>query len=118
MTSPTLLHGMTVTLVEKTLTGSNAFNEPVYTESQVDVDDVLVGSPTSDELTSALSLHGKTIEYVLGIPDGDEHVWEDTIVIIFGKRYQTIGAVIRGIDDLVPLRWHRKIQVARYEQED
>ncbi len=118
MNGPVLLHGVTVTLVEKTQTGTNAFNEPVYTETTVDVDDVLVGNPTSDELTSAQSLHGKTIEYVLGIPDGDEHVWEDTAVIIFGKRYQTIGTVIRGIDDLVPLRWHRKIQVARYEQKD
>lgn len=107
--------GMTVTLYERTQTGTDAFNDPVYGTEAVEVANVLVGQPTTDEVTSSVDLYGKKIEYMLGIPKGDTHAWENTRVDIFGKPYQTFGAVIEGIEANVPTPWHKKVRVCRYE---
>lgn len=107
--------GVTVTLYERVLTGHDALNDPVYALTPVDVPNVLVGQPTTDEVTSSIDLYGKRIEYMLGIPKGDTHNWEDTAVIIFGQTYRTFGSTIQGIEANVPTPWHKKVRVARYE---
>ena len=107
--------GVTVTLYERVLTGHDALNDPVYALTPVDVPNVLVGQPTTDEVTSSIDLYGKRIEYMLGIPKGDAHNWEDTAVIIFGQTYRTVGSTIQGIEANVPTPWHKKVRVCRYE---
>lgn len=107
--------GVTVTLYERVLTGHDALNDPVYELTPVDVSNVLVGQPTTDEVTSSIDLYGKRIEYMLGIPKGDAHNWEDTAVIIFGQTYRTFGSTIQGIEANVPTPWHKKVRVCRYE---
>lgn len=109
------MRGITVTLHVKTQTGTDAFNEPVYSDSTVNVANVLVGQPTTDEVTSSIDLYGKKIEYMLGIPKGDAHEWEDTTVEFFGHTYRTFGVTIQGIEENVPTPWHKKVRVCRYE---
>lgn len=108
------IHGIEITLIDKVETGRDDFNNPVYEDKEIKVQDVIVGQPASDDVVNDLNLYGKRIEYILGIPKGDTHEWEDREVIIFGKRYRTFGHIIEGIEDLVPLRWHKKIRVERY----
>lgn len=109
------MRGTAVVLYERTQSGVDAFNDPVYTVTQVTVENVLVGQPTTDEVTSSIDLYGKRIEYMLGIPKGDEHNWEDTTVVIFGQPFQTFGATIQGIEENIPTPWHKKVRVCRYE---
>lgn len=109
------IHGIEITLIDKVETGRDDFNSPVYEDKEIKVQDVIVGRPESEDVVNALSLYGKRTEYILGIPKGDTHEWEDREVIILGKRYRTFGHIIEGIEDLVPLRWHKKIRVERYE---
>ncbi len=109
------MRGIPVILHVKTQTGTDGFNMPVYTETVETVENVLVGSPTTDELTDSISLYGKKIEYMLGIPKGDAHEWEDTTVEFFGRKFRTFGAVIEGIEANVPTRWHRKVRVESFE---
>lgn len=108
------MKGMTVQLVVKTQTGTDSFGAPVYSEELVDINDVLVGQPSSSDLVTTLELTGKRIAYTLGIPKGDDHVWEDTDVIIWGERFRTIGLPMTGIQENIPLRWGKNIQVERY----
>ena len=108
------MRGMKIQLVIRTQTGTDAFGAPIYTETFEDVADVLVGQPTTDDITDSINLYGKKCEYKLGIPRGDTHEWTDAIVIIRGERYQTIGYPERGIDENVPLRWFQNVKVARY----
>lgn len=109
------MKGMTVQLVEETVEGYDAFGAPIVTgEMLIDIHDVLVGQPTSDDVTTSISLYGKKCVYVLGIPRTDTHDWVNREVIIFGKRYRTIGEDMRGIDENVPLRWNRNVRVERY----
>lgn len=109
------MKGATVTLHVRTQTGTDAFNNPVYSDSTVQVEDVLIGQPTTEEITSSIDLYGKRIEFVLGIPKGDTHDWEDTIVEFFGGRYRTFGFTVQGIEENIPTRWHKKVRVARVE---
>lgn len=108
------IHGIEITLIDKVEVGKDDFNNPIYEDKEIKVQDVLVAQPVSDDVVNDLSLYGKRTEYILGIPKGDTHEWEDREVIIFGKRYKTFGHTIEGIEDLVPLRWHKKIRVERY----
>lgn len=106
--------GTAVVLYERTQAGVDAFNDPVYTTAPVTVENVLVGQPTTDEITSSIDLYGKKIEYMLGLPKGDDHDWTNTTVVIFGQTFQTFGAVIQGIEANIPTPWHKKVRVCRY----
>lgn len=108
------MKGTTVQLVVKTQSGTDAFGAPVYTEELVSVADVLVGSPTSDDVTNTLNLYGKKIEYVLGIPKGDTHNWIDAEVVIRGERFRTVGYPTTGEQENIPLRWGQNVKVERY----
>lgn len=110
-----LIRGITVTLYERTPNGKDPFGRELYTETPVDIDNVIVGQPTADEIVNELNLTGKHLRYILGIPKGDEHNWEDCRVTIMGEDFKTYGAVIKGIEELVPLYWHKQIKVETYE---
>ena len=106
-----MIRGITVTLYERTQTGTDALNYPVYTETPVDVQNVLVAPVDAQEVLDTLNLTGKRAVYQLGIPKGDTHNWEDCRVDFFGQSFRVIGPVIEGIEELIPLSWNRKVQV-------
>ena len=108
------MKGMTVQLVVGTVTGFDPLGNPIESEELVEVKDVLVGQPSTDDVTETIQLYGKRIAYVLGIPKGDTHNWVDTKVYIWGEPYRTIGYPQRGIDENVPLRWGQNVRVERY----
>ena len=108
------MKGITVQLAVKTLTGTDAFGAPIYSEELVNIDDVLVGQPSTSDVLSTLELTGKRIAYILGIPKGDTHDWVDTDVIFFGERFRTIGIPMTGIQENIPLRWGSNVMVERY----
>jgi len=111
------MHGISITLIVKTESGTDALNRPTYTESQITVNDVLVGEPSTDEIANTLSLYGKKAKYTLAIPKGDQNTWVDTDVILpepFAGRYRTIGFPTAGIEENIPLRWNKKVLIERY----
>lgn len=112
-----MLTGVTIQLVVKTEGEPDPIGNPTYTETIINVDDVLVGQPTSEEITDSLQLYGKEVAYTLGIPKGDANNWTDAEVILpepFAGRYRTIGYPVAGIEANIPLRWNKKIKVERY----
>ena len=109
-----MIKGITVTLYEKTITGLDPFNRPVYAESATQVENVLVTPANAEAVVSELSLSGKRLEYELSIPKGDTHDWEDKKVSFFGENFHTFGPVKQWIEDMVPLEWNKKIKVERY----
>ncbi len=109
-----MIKGTTVQLVVETVTGHDPFGAPIVSEQLEDVADVLVGQPTTDDVTNSLQLYGKKIEYVLGIPKGDEHDWTDATVYIWGEKFRTVGFPQTGIQENIPLRWGQNVKVERY----
>ena len=110
-----LIKGMTVVLWNKTQTGTDDFNEPVYEWTSKSVDNVLVGNPTPQELLDEKTLTGRSIDYILGIPKGDTNNWENQIVEFFGHKFLTYGIPEHGIEANVPGPWHKKVKCQRYE---
>ncbi len=110
------LKGITITLITKTETGKDPFNNPIETETREEVENVLVApvSQNGGEILNELSMNGKKARYQLGIPKGDAHNWEDCIVEFFGERWKSIGFSTIGIEDLIPLDWNRRVVVERY----
>lgn len=108
------MKGTTVQIVKKTQTGTDPFGAPIYSEELVDVADVLVGQPSTNDVTNALQMYGKRIAYTLGIPKGDTNDWTDAEVVIWGDRYRTIGYPMTGESENIPLRWGQNVQVERY----
>ena len=109
------IHGITIQLYEQTQTETDAFNRPVYAETAVDVDDVLIGEPSSQDIIDELNLSGRKLAYTLAIPKGDTHTWEGGKVGFFGDTFRVIGKPTQGIEDNIPLRWNKKVKVERYE---
>ncbi len=109
------MRGIPVKLHVKTQTGTDAFGAPIYEDATETVENVLIGEPQGDQIVNELQLYGKRLAYTLGIPKGDDHIWNDTEVEFFGERFRTYGDVTQGIEGLVPLSWNKKVKVERYE---
>lgn len=114
------MRGITVILHAKTQTGTDPFGAPIYTQTDEPVDNVLVGQPTTDDITTSTDLQGKRIDYMLGIPKGDAHDWTDVTVSwtdAYGRTItcETFGFPITGVEHLVPTPWHMKVRCHRIE---
>lgn len=108
------IRGRTIILYDKIKTGVDPFNRPVYEEYPVEVENVLIGTPTQEEVIDTLNLTGKRAAYTLGIPKGDTHVWTDRKVEFFGEVFHTIAFPAKGQKELIPLDWDQNVMVERY----
>ena len=113
------MRGLTVILYDKVKVGEDAFKAPIYAEEPVEVANVLVGEPSSDDVITSTNLFGKQIKYMLGIPKGDQHDWVDKRVEWFdayGRLIQakTFGFPITGVEANIPGPWHMKIRCESY----
>ena len=111
------MRGITITLYDRILTGRDAFNAPIYTETAVAVDNVLVAPVSTEEVLQTYTLTGRKAVYQMGIPKGDQHEWTaGKKVRFFGEDWRIIGLPEEGIENLIPLSWNKKVKVERYEQ--
>lgn len=72
-----LLRGIPITLYIKTQAGVDGFGAPIYTETAIVVDNVLVSPLSETEQIEQQNLTGRKVVYRLGIPKGDTHVWKN-----------------------------------------
>ena len=111
------IRGITVTLYERTATGIDALNHPIYAENPAAVDNVLVAPVSSTEVLDTYNLTGRKAVYQLGIPKGDTHTWQaGSRVSFFGADWRVIEIPTEGIEEMIPLSWNKKVTVERYEQ--
>lgn len=111
-----MIKGIDVVLIERTSTGKkDEFNMEVFEENKTVIHDVLVGSPTSEEIVDTLNLYGKKIDYVIAVPKGDNHQWENSRVKFFGRTFEVVGIPTMGIEENIPLCWNKKVKVEAIE---
>lgn len=110
-----LIKGITVTLVDKVATGKDPLGKIIYTYQETPVDNVLIAPVTASDVVNQVNLTGSTAQYVLGIPKGDTHDWENKEVRFFNQRWRTFGIPLEGIEALIPLEWNKKVMVERYD---
>ncbi len=110
----TKIKGVTVTLYSETQSGTDRFNQPIYTETAISVDNVLIGEPTTDEILSSTQIYGKKLAYTLAIPKEDTNDWVNKKIEINGELFQSYGYPTQGIEDNIPLDWNKKVKVEKY----
>lgn len=109
-----VIQGITVQLGVKTQIGVDSFRNPVYAYDFIDVDNILIGEPTTEDITNSLNLHGKKIAYTLAIPKDDQNDWTDTKIKFWGREFMTFGIPTQGIEENIPLSWNKKVKVEAY----
>lgn len=111
------MRGITVTLYDRTQAGTDALNKPIYTETAITVDNVLVAPSASMEVLEPTNLEGRRSDYTMAIPKGDTNDWSaGKKVSFFGQYWRIIEIPEEGIEWLIPLGWNKKVKVIRYEQ--
>lgn len=111
-----MIQGITVTLMERTQTGVDGFNRPVYTTQAIEVDNVLVYPATSEDVIGEINLSGKHLEYYLCVPKGDIHEWTDQKVNFFSVDWHVYSLPEEWIDANNPSMWNRRFKCERYNK--
>lgn len=109
------IKGISVALFERKEVGRDPLDEPIYEEVKTIVKNILVVPASADDITSALNLEGKKAVYILGIPKGDTHIWDNRKVEFFGQTFRAFGKPLEGIEGMMPLDWNKKVMVEAYE---
>lgn len=109
------IKGITITLINKKEVGKDPFDNPIYEDVEIEVENVLVSPTSTDDVVNTMDLTGRKAVYTLAIPKGDTNDWENKEVRFFGERWRVIGMPLQGIDELIPLDWNKKVMVERYE---
>lgn len=112
-----IIKGEPIILYEQTVTGRDDFNREVIEPVPVTIDNVVIGRPTTDDITSEINLSGKTIAYILAIPADDSHTWENRTVEFYGKRWRTVGIPMQFKEGFMGSNfpWNKKVRVEAYE---
>ena len=111
----TRIKGITVTLINNKEVGRDPFDNPIFEDVEIAVDNVLVSPTSSDDIVNTKDLTGRTAVYTLAIPKGDTNTWENQEVRFFGERWRVFGIPLQGIEEMIPLDWNKKVMVERYE---
>ena len=106
-----MINGETVMLTVRSQTGVDDFHRPVYSETQVAVDNVLIAPVSGEEFLDTLNLTGKRAVYQLAIPKCDTNAWDNATVVFWGQTWRCIGAPTEGMEGLIPLDWNKKVKV-------
>jgi hypothetical protein len=109
-----MIKGITVRLYQTNQIGTDDFNAPIYEETPVEVENILVSPVSAEDVVSDFQMYGKHSVYELCIPKGDCHDWQDKCVEFFGKSWRTFGFPKEWIEDNVPLDWNQTVKVERY----
>ena len=111
-----MIKGIAVVLKQRTATGTDSFNRPIYSETDVTVNNILVYPATADEVVSEQNLSGKHLEYYLCVPKGDTHTWIDQNVKFFGETWHVYSYPEEWIDANNPSVWNWRYKCERYNK--
>jgi hypothetical protein len=112
-----MIKGIPITLYDTTVTGQDDFGADIVEETEIIIDNVIVGQPSSDDIVSEMSVSGKRIAYNLCIPANDAHEWENKTVGFYGRKWRVIGIPTQFIDGFMgkDFPWNKQVRVEKYE---
>ena len=108
------IQGITVILYDRVQIGTDDFHAPIYSETPVTVENVLVCPVSTQDIITDFQLYGKRAEYELCIPKEDAHTWEDRVVEFFGQKWHAFGIPQQWQESQLPLAWNKRVKVERY----
>lgn len=110
-----LIKGTKITLYDRVQNGVDGFNAPIYEETQVTVENILICPVMTDDIVTDTQMQGKQQEYELCIPKTDTNMWENRRVYIPGMgMFKTFGFLQSWMPENTPGPWNRKIKAKRF----
>lgn len=113
-----MIKGIDIILINEIEVGLDDVNRPLYSDRESIVHNVLVGEPSTEDVTNELNLSGKLVKYTLALPKGDKNDWTNAKVILpppFEGIYRVVGTPTAGIEANIPLLWNKKVRLEAYE---
>lgn len=115
-----MIKGITVRLVNHIPAGENELGETISLPEWEEVENVLPGQPTAEQIVTDQQLFGKRTVYLLCIPKGDTHQWKDAEVVFLnkpwnGQRFRTFGPPIAYVEANTPTPWNKQIRCEQIE---
>lgn len=104
--------GMTLIFTKRVATGAkDSFNNPVYSETTVTVNDCLVAPPQEpiDRVESAALDRDSTVVRV-HLPKADESDVSDSTFVYDGQQFRMIGKPVKFMNENTPTRWNRYLR--------
>lgn len=105
--------GETVTVVGRRETGRDSFNEPIFVEDEVVVDNVLVAPKFSQDLAGALRVEGDLSALELHFPKSFTGSLRGKLVRVRGVTYRVEGDPSGYTVVNTPLAWWIPVKAVR-----
>lgn len=105
------MNGETIVISKRTETGRDAFNNPVFTEEETPVDNVLVAPGAAADVIDAVRLEGVEVNYTLYFPKTFTGDLECEKVKVRGEWLDVIGHPDRYADEVCPTEWNMVVMV-------
>ena len=109
------IQGITVILFDKVSDGVDEFNQPTYTETEIEVENVLIEPVSTTQSADTTDIKQTGIQYRLHIPKTDTNTWTNRKVKFYDSVFKTVGAPMVYMEELTPLEWNKKVLVEKYE---
>lgn len=108
-----MIHGETVKVLRPSIAGMDAYNTPIRKWSEESVGNVLVGSPTQDNVATSVNPEGLLVSMPLYFPRSYQGTLRDCKVIVRGIEYRVIGDPVALDGGLTPTSWNMQVNVCR-----
>lgn len=106
-----MLTGETVVVTNRTETGRDEFNNPVFTDVEEPVDNVLVAPGAAADVVDTVRPEGAEVNYTLYFPKTFTAKLECEKVQVRGEWLDVIGHPDRYSDDVCPTDWNMVVTV-------
>lgn len=108
-----MIHGETVKVLRPSIADVDAYNVQIRKWSEEQVDNVLVGSPTPDNVATSADPQGLLVSMSLYFPRTYQGTLRDCKVIVRGTEYRVIGDPIALDGGLTPTSWNMQVNICR-----
>lgn len=110
------MHGETVTIKSRTATEADPFNDPTYSESTEQVDNVLVAQGSQSNSTDSTRPDGVQVAFTLYFPRSWAYrSLKGDSVLIDGNEYKVVGNPRPYDGGLHPTQWNLEVEVSESE---
>ena len=108
-----MIRGETVKVLRPSVNGMDAYNTPIRKWSKESVDNVLVGSPSPDDVATSAEPDGLRVSLPLYFPRSYHGALRGCRVGVRGTEYQVVGDPMPLDGGLTPTAWNMQVNVSR-----
>lgn len=108
-----MISGTDIAVIRPEMTGRDAMGEPVFSESEETVPNVLWHPATTDEIDETNRAFGVSCEIALDFPKSYTASLEGCRVRVDGRVYRVLGDPLPYMAANTPTPWNRSVKAVR-----